>query len=679
MRVAARVRRRVSATIAVTAAIAIVVAVVVVVVAGARRTATAPDRYTASIGGNVDGLLQQRSGPPLTDRITGLPGVKQIAAYTFVFGALESAQHKVPDSLITFAGVRPLTSRLVAGREPNPNDPHEFVADRSFTKASGASVGDHFAFRSISRAQIASGQGFGGKPKGVAFEATMVGVIASPDEISSDGTVAIFPKSLLREDVGFVATVMQVRLRPGYAASDLRRELDTLPNHVALSLDPGVVISADIRNAVDAQATGLWLLAAVIAVAALVALGQLLTRHVQRADHERNALLTLGLTRRQREIESLLVAAVPAVAGLAIGAALAVVPSGAFPTGFSRALEPHTGTTVDLLALAGGAALLGIGVLAWVWIALGYEERAYTRPSVSRRPPGLLSRAPATAAAIGARFAITRGDRRRPAYGTVAALTAIIAIVVGAATFAASLDRLVTDHSRFGQNYTLAVGDDGSDHSPAQLRTALASEPGIKAMMILSEGSGRVVGTTTNLGLVRVETVKGNLAPRLLSGRLPGTSDEIMLGRLSAERLRRHIGATIRLRGAKGAVTFHVVGIGVVPGIGGVDGVGQGGVVTPTGFARVNGASETNAAALLLRTSVTAATARRLAGRIGSEVPQGAGESIAPSIANVARVRGIPTALAVLLGALALMSLLHALYMSTRSRRVDVAIMKSLG
>ena len=152
-----------------------------------------------------------------------------------------------------------------------------------------------------------------------------------------------------------------------------------------------------------------------------------------------------------------------------------------------------------------------------------------------------------------------------------------------------------------------------------------------------------------------------------------------MLGRLSADSLRRHIGATIRLRGTNGAATFHVVGIGVVPGIGGIDGVGQGGVVTPAGFAKVNGTSETNDAALLMRTSVTPAIDRRLAGRIGSEVPLGSGESIPPAISNVERVRRIPTALAVLLGVLALISMLHALYMSTRSRRVDVAIMKSLG
>jgi cell division protein FtsX len=681
MRAWSRVRRHVWATVAVAGAVAIVAAAVLVVVAGARRTATAPDRYTASVGGNVDALVEQRSGQPVTDRIAALPGVRQVGAYTFVFGGLESAQHKVPDNLITFAGVRPLTSHVVAGRDPNPNDPHEFVSDRLFAKATGAHVGDHFTFRSISRAQIASGQGFGVEPKGAAFEATLVGVIASPDEISSDGSVAIFPKALLREDVGFVATIMQVRLRAGLAASAFRRELDTLPDHAALSLEPGVVISNDIRNAVDAQATGLWLLAAVLAVAALVALGQLLTRHVQRADHERTALLSVGFTRRQRQIESLLVAAVPALAGIVIGAALAIAPSRAFPTGFARALEPHPGASADLVALAGGAVLLVLGVLVWVTVAVGYEERAHARPHTARRARGLLGGVPVTAASIGARFALTHGDRRRPAYGTITALAAIVALVAGSATFAASLDRLVTDGARFGQNYTLALGDDGSNHTPAQLRAAFASDPDVERAMILSEGSGRVVGSTVNIGLVRFETVKGHLAPRLLSGRLPGASDEIMLGRLSADSLHRHIGDELRLRGAKGAATLHVVGIGIVPGVGGVDGVGEGGAVTPAGFARVNGAADTNIAAITMRAGASVAVVRRIAGRIGTQIPPGGigGESIPGVISNVERVRNVPTALAVLLGALALMTMLHALYASIRSRRADVAIMKSLG
>ncbi len=677
MRVSTRVHQHLWSTVAVTAAVAVVVALVCVVVAGARRTASAPDRYTTSVGGNVDGLVGQRSGRPLTDRVAALPGVRQVAAYTFVFGGFQSSQHRVPSTLVTFAGERPLTSHVVAGREPRPNDPHEFLADGSFTQATGARVGDRFGFRSISRAQIASGEGFGGKPRGAAFEATLVGVIDSPDEITSDTTVAIFPRALLREDVGYVATEMQVRLRSGLSASDLRRELDTLPEHAVLSLEPGVVVSRDIRNAIEAQATGLWVLAAVLAVAALVALGQLMAGHVQRDDHERSVLLSVGYTRAQRQIESLLVAMVPVCAGLVIGAALAVVPSSAFPTGFAHALEPHTGANVDLIALA-GSALLGLGVLAWVSIAIGYDERASTRPNVSRRTRGVLTRLPATAGAIGARFAMTRGDRRRPAYGTLAGLVAIVVLVAGSATFAASLDRLVTDRARFGDNYSLALGDDGSDHSPAQLRAAIASDPAVTGMMVLSEGSGRVVGSTANLGLVRFEPVKGNLSPRLLSGRLPAASDEIVLGRLSADALGRHVGDALRLRGANGVGTFHVVGIGIVPGVGGIDGVGQGGVVTPAGFRRVNGASDTNVSAISLRAGAPGAV-RRLAGRLGGQPPQAGGEDLPPVIANVKRVRGVPSALAVLLAVVALMTLLHALYVSTRSRRIDVAIMKGLG
>jgi putative ABC transport system permease protein len=198
-------------------------------------------------------------------------------------------------------------------------------------------------------------------------------------------------------------------------------------------------------------------------------------------------------------------------------------------------------------------------------------------------------------------------------------------------------------------------------------------------MMILSQGSARVADTTTSLDLVRVESVKGGLEPRLVSGRLPDASDEIMLGRLSANRLGRHIGAAIHLRGEQGTRTFHVVGIGIVPGIAGVDGVGTGGVLTPAGFARVNEASETSAAAVTLRARVTPALARHLASRIGSETPVAGGESVPPTISNIRRVRNVPVALAILLGVLALITMLHALYTSIRSRRLDVAVMKSLG
>jgi hypothetical protein len=682
MRVWSRLRRHVWSTVAVAGVVAIVTATVVVVVAGARRTGSAPDRYTASVGGNVDGVIEQRSGFPLTDKIAALPSVKDLSAYTFLFGALDDQRHDVPENTIAFAGTRPLASRIVAGRDTNPGNPHEFVAGKSFVRATHAHVGDRFAFRSVSRAQMANGEGFNVKiPRGPAFDAVLVGILNRPDSVNDDYSVLTFPTALLRQDIGFVATETQVRLRPGFTYGGLRKQLDTIKGGSALSLERGYVVSSDTRTAVAAQATGLWVLALVLTIAALVALGQLLTRHVQRADHERTALLSVGFTRRQRVFESLAVAAVPTTLGAVAGALLAVLPSGAFPTGLARAVEPHTGISVDLVALAVTAGALGGAVLTWVVIAVFSDERSRVRsPSTRRRV--LLARVPSTAGAIGARFAMTRGDRRRPAYGTIAGLALIVALVAAASTFAASIDRLVTDGGRFGQNYTVSIGDDGSNHTPAQLRAAYVKDPDVAEMMILSEGSARAVGTTVNIGIDRVELVKGNLAPHVLSGRLPDAADEIMLGRVSASDLGRHIGDTMRLKGAAGSATVHVVGIGIVPGIAGNDGVGQGGVLTPAGFARINGPSESNAAAIVVRAGAPAGTIKRLVARVSPQAVanlSSQGESPPSVILNVRRVRSVPAALAILLGVLALLTMLHVLFMSIRSRRVDVAILKGLG
>ena len=268
MRVGGRLRRHLGTTIWIAVAIAVVTATVLTVAAGARRTATAPDRYTASVGGDLDASIMQREGQPLTDKVAALPGVEDVGGYTFMFAGLDNP--RVPESLIAFVGDRPLSSRVIAGRDLDPRNPHGFVADRSFIAATGAHVGDHFPFGSISRATIESGKGFGGEPDGATFDATLVGILDSPDQLSDSFTVAIFPSTVLREDVGFAATAMQVRMEPGASVQQLRLGLDRLsPNRAMFALDSGEVISDDVRHAVDAEATGLWLLAAVLVAAAL--------------------------------------------------------------------------------------------------------------------------------------------------------------------------------------------------------------------------------------------------------------------------------------------------------------------------------------------------------------------------------------------------------------------------
>ena len=672
MRVRGRVRHRWWATVWIALAVALVSGAVVTVVAGARRTASSPDRYTASVGGEVDALVEQRSGRPLTDRIAALPAVDRLAAYTFVFGGLESDRLEVPESLIAFTGTRPLSSRIVAGRDPDPGNPHEFVIDTSFTNATHARVGDQFQFGSLSRKQAASGEGFAVEPQGAAFDATLVGVIDSPDRLNGESfTVAVFSKALLDEDVGTVATEMQVQLRPGFSRRDLRTQLDTVKGGTALAVEPGRVVGEDVRNAVDAQAKGLWLMALVLAVAALVALGQLLARRVQLADHERAPLVALGFTRRQRVLESLLVAALPALLGTAAGVATAIACSGFFPTGFARAIEPRAGVVVDVVALAIAAGALLVGLLVWVGVAALLDERVRTRPVRTARRFVLLDRVPSTAGAVGVRFALTRGDRRAPPYGTLVALAAVIALVLGASTFAASVDHLVSEGDRFGQNYSFMVGDDGSDHTPAELRAAVVPDNDVAGVMILSEGSARVANSTMTIDVIGVDRAKGDLAPRVLAGRLPEAPDEIALGRVTAADVSRHVGDQLRLEGANGKGLYRVVGIAIVPGLAGGDGVGMGGIVVPAGFARLQRASETNAAAFTLRADAPRAKALQT---IGQKVQSQPGREDTPVvIANVERVRSVPAVLAALLAVLVLLTLLHALFMSIRNRRHDLA------
>jgi putative ABC transport system permease protein len=681
MRARGTLRRRWVSTVIVACIVALVSGTVLAVVAGARRTGSAPDRYTASVGGDVGANLQQRAGRPNTTQIEALPGVEAVSAQTFLFAGFDNDRaHTIPENLIMFAGTRALSSRVVDGRDADPAHPHEFVADKRTVTALHAHIGDRFRFKSYARSQ----QGFAGEPKGASFDdAVLVGVIDSPQKFESDYVVALFPTSLLNEDIGFVATVSQARLGKGVTLQKLRTELDTLPGGKSIDIkDAGRVVSAEVRNAVDAQSQGIWIMAAVLAIATLIALGQLLTRHVRLADHERIPLNAVGFTHRQLTLESLIRTSVPAVAGIVIGAGLAALASGRFPTGFTREIEPHTGIAPDAVALGIGGALLLLSLLLWVGVAFTLENRARSRRVATSSATSFVERFPSPTAAIGTRFALTRTDGSTvSAVGTIAVLAIIIAALIGTTAFASSLDDLVTDGARFGHNYSFTLGNGGADYTPAQLKKAFANEPDVAGLMILSEGTTRVRnddGTFTVIDLVGMDRVKGDLAPRVLSGHLPMKSDEVALGRLTAAKLGVHVNDPMHLEGTKGRGDYKMVGEVVVPGIGGNDGVGVGALTTGEGMRRLELRNRTNGAALQLRPGATRQTAEAVAKRFDPTQAPGQ-ESIPGTILNIARIKRIPIALAVLLAALGLVTMLHALIVSIQQRRRDIAVMRAIG
>jgi ABC-type lipoprotein release transport system permease subunit len=679
VRARAAVRRGWVAHLVVALLVAFGTAAALTLGAGARRTASAPDAYTAFVGGDHDALLEQHGGLPKTAQVAALPGVESVAAMTFVFAGIDSDREPETES-ITFAGTLPYGSRLVAGRLPDPTRAHEFIADETFAAERDAEVGERFPFVTLTEEQAYRGAFFE-EPRGPSFEGELVGIIRSASVLESEFSIAVFPTALLDEDIPFVATIMSVHLAPGGSVEALRAGLDSLPDGREISVD-GVerapVISSEIRQAVDAQAQGIALMALVAALVAVVALGQLLTRHSRLSAVDRETLSSLGATRVQIAAESLVRAAVPAMLGVGVGVVVAIVASGRFPTGFVRRLEPTLGIRIDATVLAFGALGLLVLLLVWVGIALYADRSTRKERSAPAAAEALTRRAPNAAAAVGMRFAVTgREGSTRSTRGTLLAGAFIVAGLVGSAAFAVSLERLVTDPSRSGMDYSFAVGAEVG-YTADELRTRLRDDPEIESLTVLTGSIARAGDAT--IELIAVDQVTGGLAPPVLSGRRPAGAGEIAFGRVTARLLGVGIGDTIELAGDAGTRSYLVVGNVVVPGVAGNDGVGNGAVVTEAGLGAVQrDATEGSLAAIKLRPDASPDAGERIGTMMDTEVDLKDTWSKPSSISNVGRVRGIPSVLAVLLAVLVMLTMAHAVIMSLRGRRHEMAVLRVFG
>ena len=665
-------QRRWLSTAVVAGLIAVVSGLVLTLAGGAQRTARAPDAFTAAVGGEIDATVTQPFGQPRTAEVAALPGVESLDAITFLFASLLDPKHESASFNVAFAGSRLSTSRLVAGRVADPSNPQEFVANQRFVTEHESRLGDHYKLVSWTQDQVESGRFGVDAPEGPSIDGVLVGIVEQPETLETDYTAAVFSKSLFDEVLGG-QTLMNLRLAPDMTLTKLRSELDGLPDSDALTLDEGHVVSPEVRNAVDGLARGIWILAAVIAVAGVVALGQLLSRHARLVEAERQSLRALGLTSSEVAAETMSRAVIPAVVGIALGAVIAVLGSGLFPAGFARPIEPNPGLRADFAVLAVGAVFLLIGVLVWVGSALLIARR-HSAGRTWLATEKLAERAPSPTAATGIRFALSSSEGAGGStIGRFGGMAVLVAGVVGAITFAVSLDRLVTDHARFGSNFTFLASPD-SDVDAAGILTAFQTDPDVDGLMVISGAQVRAGEKT--IGLIGVQHVKGELAPRVLSGRLPSGPDEISMGRVTARQLHLKLGDELALEGSAGRGSYRVVGLAIVPGLNDISGVGEGGVATAEGLERLE-AEPDRALAVLVRAGAPSDTRERLTTGI---LGQPAGLEDPPSsIVNFRRVRGIPGVLAAVLAALVVLTMIHALIVSIQRRRRDLAVLRALG
>jgi ABC-type lipoprotein release transport system permease subunit len=646
--------------------VAVPAAVVLTLTAGAHRTATAADRYTRAVGGDADLLLFQTGGPPATEAVRALAGVRDVEAVTFVYA-------RGPDdgagAVMAGNGFGPI-ARLVRGRLPSPSAPHDFAATQSFLDAHHLRIGDHAAFTSFSQDQITSGQ-VSGEAAGPAIDGELVGVIGGSFELDDPTPTVLFPAALLHEPVGIVATPMMVRLEPGASADAVLQSLPALDAGDQFVVQSGQAVSASTRRAVSAQAAGLGILALVTALAVVAVIGQLLVRQLASRAAERHPLLALGYTGRQTAAEQMGCAAAIIVAGVVLGAVIAVFASSLFPRGFVRILDPRTGhILVEPLLLAAAASLIAVALLAWVGIGVLLARRAIggERPSPTAEALARAGVSPSTV--TGVRFALSRGRETMSAWATFGSLSLATATVLGAVVFSSSLGRLVDDPYRFGSNFDYLV--DAGEMSFPQL--SLDGAPGVVGATLMATSTAPVGGH--DIDLIGVSPLRGALLPHVLDGRFPASADEVALGAVTARQLHADVGDSITFTSHTGApLTFRVVGTAVMPSPNSFgNGGGYGAAMLLPGFQALDPDAPVNQ--LALQIAPGAAVPVSLA---GFQVNPAVGMSKPPDVVNLSRSRSIPAALAVVVGLLGALTLAHALITSVRRRRHDFAVLRALG
>ncbi|MEO7398520.1 MAG: FtsX-like permease family protein [Ilumatobacteraceae bacterium] len=676
-RAQAQIRRRWVATSLLILIIGIIAGVVFACAAGARRTMTVADRYTATAGGDFDALVtQQDGGLPRTRSVAGLAGVELAHSFTFVFGGVSrSGSDEQLDSLVFGGSAEAAGATLVEGRNPDPTEPGEFVASRSFVTSVGAGIGDEFDLITLTQEQADATGFYSESPAGPHLPALLVGIVEGAAALQDPTPTLFFSPALLGEPaIGVSQSMIAVRFRDGVDASTFQKQLDELPDSQSFGIGSGRLVGKDLRRAVDAQALGMWLLAIVAGVAAIAVLGQMLTRHVRQTAIERDQLNAIGFTDGQTRAESIVHAAVPIVAGCVLGVILAIASSGRFPTGLARRLEPNAGIEVDLAVLTGVAVVLVASLVLWTLGALVLDTRTTRGHRTSPIVDGMATRSPSATAATGLRLAFARSARERSSVRSRSiAVLSSVGLLVGATVFANSMSRLIDEPVRYGVNYDLAYGDDGADSLPDGAQELFDSDPDVISLVLYASDHARI--GSTNVQLLGMQRIRGDGAPTIVEGSLPVTEDEIAFGRVTAGDVGVGVGDAVTLTGTTGSQQFRVTGIAVVPGFGANEGVGEGGLLTFEALTTLNDGASLSSLAVRFRPGATAA-ADRISAAIGAE----RGDRFRPSvIVNLERIRAIPFVLAGLLGVLALLTLVNVIVASVRTRERELAILRSLG
>jgi ABC-type lipoprotein release transport system permease subunit len=663
-------------------------AVVLGTLAGARRTDTAFERLEPyTLPADVMVLPNQ----PNFDwsKVRTLPSVKTLGTFVLTMGPNPTFDHGLnpgdnetfaPGDAVLFNSID--RAKILRGRQADPMRNDEAIASPGFI----ARYGDVIAVRLPTRAQVEHDN---------AIEATST----APNEgrtvrihIVGEGLSTFGPNGLapqIQPTYGYFRDYLapvydyfrnaRVALKGGAAAiPEFRKEL------AAATGNPNIDVvdwRSFLKSAVHAArftATGWLLFAAVAFVASVVLVGQALVRFCGAAVDDLRTLGALGLDRSQARLATVALPALAVLVGAAVAVGGAATASQWFPTGVAHAFEATPGVRVDLYVLGVGAAGLAVVALLGAWTAARgathqVDESRQRRSAVAAAAVRL---GLGPAAVLGTRFALEpgRGRSRVPVRPALVGAVAGVLGVVGALTFRTGLDAAADNPTRFGQTmpYGAFLAFNGAP-TREQIAgvDAAAHDPSVAFMddlrVAVFSVNGRQVSSFSLTPLV------GKVPITTFAGRAPQGDDEISLAPGTAKALHVHVGDTVTV----GDRAMRVSGVTFVPEDA-HNGYDDGAWIATPGFSALQ--PETKDKYHEVRFALkpgtdTGAALARLTKDLGAVDPA----PVPEELHLLGSVRWQPLLLGGFLILLALGAVGHALAVSVRRRRHDVAVLRALG
>jgi putative ABC transport system permease protein len=705
--------------------------------AGARRTASAYDRYRVSINAsdafvNVPGPVP---GMPATRPVTliaELPGIAASAAYLGL-DAFPVVHGRVDNNYLTAGLMGSLTGAyfrqdrmtVLAGRLPRFGATREIALSPRIARMFGVGVGGSVTYQFL-RLDPRTYRPHPGQR--VTFLVT--GIVDIPPVLidqSDQLEVGVLPPAATRQLLDYYqfawvgvqldrgrAGIPGLQSRLAALASSVRQQVlrDTHQKQPGLTfaISRSDVIRSQVQQAIRPQAVALSVFGALAALAMLVLAGQGLAQLLARSASDMTAVRALGASRTQAALAASLPGGVAILGGTVLAVAGAIAVSPLAPVGPVRRYDPAHGVRLDGLVLGGGSVLLAAALLGLLAVMAWRAARPAAGPDRAR-PSAITQTAaraglPATAV-VATRNAAEPGSGRRAVpvraslLGSIAAVTAVTAAVV----FGASLTGLITHPARYGWNWHILVQAEGGwgHFAPGVMNHLVGEQPEVAGWSSFGFGQltldGRVVPV---LGLQRH---RGSAEPPTISGRSIRGDGEIELGSVTLHELGKNIGDTVLVGSKPDRRPLTIVGTVTLPSFGVLVSdhvsLGRGAMLSERALLAAQGLSAeqarsasqesqapASAVAIDLVPGTSAPQRTSLVHRISSANPDGVPGGTyelrlnrvrAAAILNAGQMGGEPLTLALGLAAAAVVSLMLTVLTAVRRRRRELALLKALG